>query len=157
LRVADVGDGADGATFRIWQPGGNRGAQAVNRPGAMSWNELDTREPDAAKSFYGDVFGWSLETIEQDGTMVYGSWQHEGRKIGGLLPMGEEFPAHMPANWVAYFGVDDVEATAARAEELGGGVRVPKREVPAGAFSVLSDAHGAVFAVLQGEYDPPPG
>jgi predicted enzyme related to lactoylglutathione lyase len=88
--------------------------------------------------------------------MVYGTWKLDGRMVGGLLPMGEEFPAHVPANWVTYFGVDDVDVTAAKAEELGGGVRVPRREVPAGAFSVLSDLHGAVFAVVEGTFDPPP-
>jgi uncharacterized protein len=155
-RMALFADGADGAVFGIWQPGYNRGAQTVNRPGAMAWNELDTREPDAAESFYADVFGWSTERIEQDGSFVYGSLQLDGRKIGGLLPMGDEFPAHMPASWVVYFGVDDIDATAAKAEKLGGGVRMPRREVPAGAFSVLSDLHGAVFAVVEGTFDAPP-
>jgi uncharacterized protein len=155
-RMALFADGADGAIFGIWQPGYNRGAQAVNRPGAMAWNELDTREADAAQGFYGDVFGWTMEPIEQDGSFVYGSLSLDGRKIGGLLPMGDEFPAHVPANWVVYFGVEDVDATAAKAEELGGGIRVPRREVPSGAFSVLSDLHGAVFAVNEGTFDPPP-
>jgi predicted enzyme related to lactoylglutathione lyase len=156
-RMAMFADGADGAIFGIWQPGDNRGAQVVNQVNAFSWDELGTRDREGAERFYGEVFGWTLEPIEQGGEFVYGSWQLDGRKIGGLMPMGEQFPAHTPAHWLPYFGVEDVNATAARAEELGGGVRVPRMEVPAGAFSVLSDPHGAVFGILQGSYDPPPG
>jgi predicted enzyme related to lactoylglutathione lyase len=155
-RMAVFGDGADGAVFGIWEPGYNRGAQVVNRPGALSWNELDTRDRAGAERFYGEVFGWELEPIEQDGRFVYGSWQLRGRKIGGLLPMGDGFPPQMPAVWVAYFGVESVDATRARAQELGGDVRVERMEVPSGAFSVLADPHGAVFAVSEGTFDPPP-
>src|SRR5689334_3435078 len=57
-RMALFTDGADGAIFGIWQPGQNRGAQVVNQPSALAMNELDTRDPDGAKRFYGEVFGW---------------------------------------------------------------------------------------------------
>jgi predicted enzyme related to lactoylglutathione lyase len=156
-RMALFADGAGGALFGIWQPGYNRGAQVVNAPGALTMNELDTRDPDGAKRFYGEVFGWVVQPVaEQDGKLVYASLKLDGRLIGGLLPMDENFPAEVPANWLAYFGVDDLDATRARARELGGSVRVERVDVPAGSFSVLADPHGAVFAILQGAFDPPP-
>ena len=157
-RMAIFADGADGAVFGVWQPGDNRGAEVVNQVGALAWNELGTRDRDGAERFYGEVFGWALEPIEQSGSFVYGTWKLGGRTIGGLMPMGDEVPAHSPAHWLPYFGVEDLDATRARAEELGAGVRVPRVEVPMGAFSVLSDPSGAVFAILQtSSYDPPPG
>ena len=156
-RMALFTDAAGGAFFACWQPGSNRGAQAVNRVGALAWNELDTREWENAARFYGAVFGWEAEPIEQEGQVVYVSLKHGGRLIGGMLPMGEEFPPAIPANWLAYFGLEDLDAAAGQVERLGGSVLVPRREMPQGAFAVFSDPQGGVFAGWQGSYDPPPG
>ncbi len=65
MEVLDLGKMAvfadpSGAVFGIWQPGTFIGAELVNEPGALSWNELNTRDPEAAKAFYGAVFGWDL-------------------------------------------------------------------------------------------------
>ena len=46
-----------GAVLGVWQPGTFIGAEIVNEPGALSWNEVNTRDPGAAKVFYGSVFG----------------------------------------------------------------------------------------------------
>jgi predicted enzyme related to lactoylglutathione lyase len=160
--VADAGraaictDPAGGALFVLWQPARNRGAQAVNEDGAMSWNELDTRDLDGAEQFYGAVFGWEFERIEQDGRVVYATLKHGGRTIGGVLPMGDQIPAEVPPNWLVYFGAADLDATLDRAQQLGGSVVVPPMQVPAGRFVVLADPHGAVFAFVEGHYDPPP-
>src|SRR5215475_2151894 len=50
-----------GAVFGIWQPGTFTGAGLVNEPGALAWNELNTRDLAASKDFYGAVFGWDFE------------------------------------------------------------------------------------------------
>jgi predicted enzyme related to lactoylglutathione lyase len=163
LAVMDAGtmavfmDAAGGAAFAVWQAGTNRGAQLVNAVGALTMNELDTRDADAAARFYGEVFGWTFEPIEQDGTVVYGSFKLGGRLIAGLLPMGEGFPPQIPAMWIPYFGVEDVEASAARVQELGGALMAGPMEVPAGRFATVTDQHGALFSVFTGSYDPPPG
>lgn len=157
-RMALFADGADGVTFGIWEPGRNRGAQVVNRPGALTWNELDTRDPDGADRFYGAVFGWTAEPVaERDGRLLYASLKLDGRTIGGMMPIGETFPAEVPASWLVYFGVDGLDAARARAQELGAGVRVERLDMPAGAFSILSDPQGAVFAIWEDSFEPPPG
>src|SRR2546423_8521162 len=56
-RMAVFADPA-GAVFGIWQPGSFPGAEVVNEPGAFSWNELNTRDPEPAKSFYPQAIGW---------------------------------------------------------------------------------------------------
>jgi predicted enzyme related to lactoylglutathione lyase len=58
-------------------------------------------------------------------------------------------PDAVPAHWLAYFAVADTDATAARAQELGGDVNVPPMDIPAGRFAVLGDPHGAVFGVVR--------
>jgi predicted enzyme related to lactoylglutathione lyase len=163
LTVMDAGtmaiftDGAGGAVFAVWQPGRHRGAQLVNAPGALTMNELRTRDLAAAGRFYGEVFGWELEPIEQDGAVVYASIKLGGRLVAGALPMGELFPPAVPPHWIPYFGVEDLDASAAKAEELGGHVLAGPIAVPEGRFTSLMDPQGAQFALLDGSYDPPPG
>ena len=74
--------------------------------------------------------------------------------------MDENWPAGVPSNWAVYFGVDDIHATVAKAQALGGQVMVPP--TPAGAvgvFAVIQDPQGAVFTAIQMNMpgDPPPG
>src|SRR5437667_3557567 len=55
----------EGAAFCVWQAKQHKGAQVVNRHGALNFNGLNTRDPEAAKAFYGSVFGW--ETLDLGG------------------------------------------------------------------------------------------
>ena len=64
-----------GAVFGIWQPGTFAGAELVNEHGAFGWNELDTRDPDAAKEFYGAVFGWAFEDQDMGEMGTYTVWK----------------------------------------------------------------------------------
>jgi predicted enzyme related to lactoylglutathione lyase len=156
-RMGAFADAAGGAVFGVWQPREHRGAQVANRVGALTWNELDTHDPAAAQEFYGAVFGWAAEPLELEGQVVYYSWKLDGRTIGGMLPMGEDFPPEARPSWLAYFGVGDLDAASVEVEKVGGRPIAPRREMPAGAFTVFADPQGAVFACWQGEYEPPPG
>ena len=161
LDVLDAGtmaiftDAAGGAFFSVWQAKNHHGAQLVNAPGALTMNELDTRDFEGAGRFYGEVFGWNLEPLEIDGTLQYGFFKLDGRTMAGILPMGEQFPPEVPPHWVAYFGVEDLDAAAAKAKELGGQVLMEPTAVPNGRFVALKDPQGAVFCLWQGAYDPP--
>jgi len=139
-----------GAAFSVWQAKDMAGAEVVNEPGAVVWNELTTREPDKAEEFYKTVFGWTTNKSDM-GNFTYTQWQVDGRDVGGMMPMGDEFPADLPPHWMVYFAVADVDATAAKAGGLGGTVHVPPTDIPGiGRFAVLSDPHGAAFSVMKG-------
>ena len=56
--MAVLGD-PEGAVFCVWQAKEHRGARIVNEPGSVNFNVLNTRDPEAAKRFYGAVFGWT--------------------------------------------------------------------------------------------------
>jgi uncharacterized protein len=149
-RMAVLVDPA-GATIGVWQAERHRGAGLVNEPGALSWNELMTRDVFGAQSFYGAVFGWDSSRMDYDGGDYY-LWQLRGTEesVGGMVPMvGEQWPAEMPAQWVVYFAVEDADATAARAKELGGDVSSPPFDTPAGRIAALSDPLGAAFSVIR--------
>ena len=145
-----------GAVFGVWQPRKHIGAELVNRPGALVWNELQTRDVEAAKRFYHDVFNWDYQVDDQGYVACY----QEGRVHAGMLAMDDSWDESIPPNWAVYFMVDDIEETVDRVEELGGRVMVPP--TPAGelgAFAVIADPQGSVFTAMefQGEVSPPPG
>jgi uncharacterized protein len=144
-RMAIFADPA-GAVFAVWQPRAHKGAQVVNEPGALSWTQVNTRDVEGAKAFYGAVFGWGAET-SSTGEGTYTEWKLGGRSIAGMLEMGEDFPPEVPPHWLAYFGVADCDAAAAQIEQLGGQVHVPPTDIPEGRFAVGADPQGASFGV----------
>jgi predicted enzyme related to lactoylglutathione lyase len=136
-----------GAPFSVWQPGDHIGSGYVNEPGAVSWNELATRDPDQAIVFYSEVFGWTADA-QPMGDMTYTVWLLDGNPVGGMMPMGEQWPAEAPSHWAVYFAVEDTDATVAKVTELGGSVIAPPTDIPQGRFAALSDPHGAMFSVI---------
>lgn len=154
MEVLDLGTMAifadpAGAVFGIWQPNTFIGAGLVNEPGALSWNELNTRDLEGAKAFYGAVFGWTFEDMEFEGMGSYTTINVGEGGVGGILDMAERgVPEEVPAHWQVYFAVDDTDAAIEQAKQRGGSVMVEPMEVPAGRFSILIDPHGASFAVI---------
>jgi predicted enzyme related to lactoylglutathione lyase len=111
-------------------------------------NALACRDIEAAKRFYGHVFGWGGNT-QQMGPMTYTEWKLGDKSIGGMARMDENWPAEVPPHWMVYFSVDDCDAAVAKVAELGGTVSVPPLDIPPGRFSVVNDPHGAVFSVIK--------
>ena len=80
---------AEGAHFAIWQPGDHAGAGLVNEPVSFAWNELITRNIDAARGFYSPLFGWEIDAAE-DSPVDYCVITNAGRLNGGIIPWMEE-------------------------------------------------------------------
>jgi hypothetical protein len=137
-----------GGFISAWQPGEHKGAQLVNEPGSFTWNELNSRDVEAAKAFYTAVFGWEAETHE-GGPMPYTEFKVGGQSIAGCMPMPPMIPAQVPQHWLVYFAVDDTDAAVAKVTELGGAVRMPGMDTPAGRIAVVADPQGATFAVIK--------
>jgi predicted enzyme related to lactoylglutathione lyase len=153
--VMDVGRMATlqdptGAVFCVWQPRTSIGAEVVNGPGALSLNQLNTSDPDAAQSFYGDLFGWRIERVPGTETPYWGIYRGE-RLNGGMMRLPPGSPA--PSHWLVYFGTDDVDAAAGQIDSAGGTVMVPPQDVPGGRIVVTQDPQGAIFALLAGRFD----
>ena len=117
----------------------------MNEPGTLCWNELNTRDVDGALAFYEQVFGLGAQRSEGYNELTLGD-----KVVGGCMPMPPMIPAEVPAHWLAYFAVDDIEASTAKAKSLGAMAMVEAMEAPdVGRFSVLGDPQGAVFAIIQ--------
>jgi predicted enzyme related to lactoylglutathione lyase len=152
-RMAGFSDPA-GAQFAVWQPGDTKGLEQVNVPNSLAWTELYTTDADAAKRFYGDVFGWRTDDTDMGGGMVYTvvspATGGDDASQGGIMQISPEMATGgVTPHWGVYFEVADCDATVAKAVELGGSVLMgPQTMAGVGRFAQLSDAQGALFSVI---------
>lgn len=153
-RMAVIAD-PTGAMFGIWEPGSGIGAERVNEPGCLTWNDLATNDVDAATEFYAGLFGWSVEKLDTGDAPAYWSIAHAGAAAGRNGGMRELTPdeERIPPNWAAYFAVESVDESLAKAQGLGGGTVFGPLDVPTGRFAAIHDQQGAVFSIVEAEFD----
>ena len=162
-RMATFAD-PEGAVFSVWQARQHKGARLVNEAGSLSFNGLHTRDVEAAKTFYGAVFGW--RTLRIGGAEFWtlpGYGDHLEERDPGLRQRASEFGAagfedvvasinpigaeerQMPAHWSVTFAIDDADAIGERATALGGKVLTPPFDAPWSRTIVIADPQGASF------------
>jgi uncharacterized protein len=141
-----------GAVLCAWQPRAHAGADRVNEAGCLTWNELQSRDPETASVFYAGLFGWETELVKDDGKLVYVTIRNAGLANGGIMPMTEQH-GDAPSLWLPYFAVPSCDEAVAKVRELGGDVLAGPFDVPGGRISVVRDPQGAAFALFEGETD----
>jgi predicted enzyme related to lactoylglutathione lyase len=118
--------------------------------GTVVWNELNTRDQEAAKKFYGPLMGWEFETIPQ-GDSEYVMAKIGDAYVAGLFDLST-LPAldGVPDHWFTYFGVADIDASVAQVVATGGSVKRPVFEVMGGMrIAIVIDSNGAVLGLNQ--------
>jgi hypothetical protein len=121
-------------------------------PGDFSWTELMTRDIQGAKKFYGEVLGWEMEDMPMGEGRPYIVLKAGGQGVGGMMLMPESVPQNVPPHWAAYVTVDDVDATAKKAEASGAKLIVPPTDIPnVGRSCTFQDPQGAVLSVISYE------
>ena len=149
--IPDVGHFAvvadpTGAALALMQPSGEPMPAAQPTLGSVAWNELQSTDITVAAPFYAAVLGWEA-TERPMGEIVYTMFASGGADVAGgmTLPPGIEAPSH----WLAYFQVEDVDASLTRAGELGATTLWGPLDVEGvGRMAGLLDPQGAVFAVF---------
>ncbi len=117
-------------------------------PGAISWSELMTTDPQGAAAFYGQLFGWQSKSMDM-GTGAYHVQSVGDSMIGGIMGMPPGSPPGMPPSWALYVTVANVEETIAQCEKLGGKVCMPAMDVPGvGRMAVIADPQGATLNIM---------
>jgi predicted enzyme related to lactoylglutathione lyase len=144
-----------GAVCGIWQPGTFAGADLVNESGTFGWNELGTRDTAKAKEFYGAVFGWGADEQDMGEMGTYTTWKVGEEMVGGMFDITGVVPDEVPAHWLVYFTVEDLDASMEKVKGGGGDLRNGPIEIPIGRFAVVADQFGAVFAVMQRNEETP--
>jgi predicted enzyme related to lactoylglutathione lyase len=130
-----------------------------NSGGRFVWYELATTDVEKAKAFYARVMGWGTAEASMPGS-GYSLFTAKDNPVAGLmqLPVGVLGRGSAP-QWIGYVAVDDVDAAALRARQLGGTVQVPPRDVlNVSRFSVIADPQRATLALIKGrggEIKPP--
>ncbi|HEY2951988.1 MAG TPA: VOC family protein [Verrucomicrobiae bacterium] len=111
-------------------------------PGIVSWNELVSRDPDASKRFYSQLFGWKVETMNMGPGSEYTMLKAGERPAAGLIRLpAEAGPA--PTMWMSYVTVTDLPAAVAKAKALGAKICKDVTALPMGRFAIISDPQGA--------------
>lgn len=128
-------------------------AQANHR-GRFVWYELVTTDPAGAQEFYSDVVGWGTAPFE-GAEIPYTMWMKGETPVGGLMETPAEARQRgVPPHWMGYVAVPDVDATAARAEELGGEIILGPQDIPnVGRFVIIKDPQGAVISAYRSAQD----
>jgi predicted enzyme related to lactoylglutathione lyase len=166
-RMAVVTD-PEGAAFCVWQAKNHKGAKIVNEHGSLNFNGLATRDAEGAEAFYGAVFGWKLLALPTGSMWAlpgYGEHLEERSPglreqmaamgapegfidvVAALNPIADGSDA--PAHWSVTFAVDDADATAAKASELGGELVAGPFDAPWTRMAVIKDPGGATFIASQ--------
>jgi uncharacterized protein len=134
-----------GAVVSAFSPAG----EAMQPQGVFVWDELTTTNVDAAKSFYGEVFGWTASDTDMGEAGVYTLF-NRANDVNTAGCMATRPGAEAPPNWLTYIATDDADATVAKAKELGATVYVEPTDIPdVGRFAVLADPTGAAFGILK--------
>lgn len=123
----------------------------TNRQGDFLWYELMTRDATAASAFYGAVIGWSVGEAAPGGVDYRMIVAPDGN-AGGMLQLDAAMlAAGATPGWLAYFTVDDVDASVADIIGAGGKVMVPAWDAPGvGRMAMVTDPQGIPFYVMRG-------
>jgi predicted enzyme related to lactoylglutathione lyase len=142
-RMAMVTDPV-GAQFGLWEGRGHVGCEVVNEPGSLVRNDLITPDPEPARRFYADVFGFTLDANEDlpgfDFTFLR---RPDGHEVGGVMGV----PGAPSSSWSTCFEVADTDAAVARAAEAGGAPG-PAEDFVYGRLATVTDPFGTEFSMI---------
>jgi hypothetical protein len=133
-----------GAQFGLWQGGSHIGCEVVNEPNSLVRNDLITSEPEPAKRFYADVFGFTLDRNDDLPDLDFTFLRRpDGHEVGGIFGN----PDAPESAWNTTFEVADTDATVERAAAAGGTVGDPQ-DMLYGRMATITDPFGTEFSVI---------
>lgn len=117
--------------------------------GTICWNELMTRDTDKAARFYSELIGWKADVTDMS-EIPYTIFKAGEKQAAGMMNMPRNVPPEVPAHWMAYIAVDDVDELAAKVEKLGGKLIYGPEDVPeVGRFCVIQDPTGGAISLMK--------
>ncbi len=127
---------------------------AMPKHGEFCWSELSIEKLEECKKFYSEIFGWELHKSGSAGIEYFEFSSDGGEKTGGMwqitgeCKVRESGEAIVPG-WMNYISVDDVDASASKAFELGGTIVSPPMDIPnVGRFCIIKDSTGADVSLI---------
>jgi uncharacterized protein len=142
-KFAIVGD-PQGAYLSVYQPEG----EGDVAEGVFVWDELGTTDVDGAEKFYTEVFGWTTKDMGED----FGGYKLFEVGATGIAGVHALQDPSGGARWIPYVGVEDADATVAKASELGGSTAAEAMDIPTiGRIALIKDPQGALFGIIKPE------
>ena len=126
------------------------GAQVVNEPNTLCWNELITPDPAQAVEFYKTILGVTADTMAMEGMPDYTMIQVDGEIVAGVMQLTPEMKEMgVPPHWFVYFAVESADGAVETVKANGGAVHREPFDIPPGRMAVVADPTGAAFGVIK--------
>lgn len=123
--------------------------------GKIVWNDLITEDVDAARRFYGGLFGWTFEDSTAPGRKGYFVARSHNVFVAGLVPVAARSDGSKVSRWLPYASVDNVDGAVARATGAGAKVAVAARNLGIGRVAAIIDPEGAVIGLARSSVGDP--
>ena len=125
----------------------------MTQHGDIAWSELLTPDPAAARAFFEDIAGWTVDEMDQgEGMPPYLVCSANGRPVAGIMDLNAPDLGGAPPGWSTYLHIDDVDAACAKTTALGGTVIRAPFDVPnAGRIAMIADPTGTVVGLMTPE------
>jgi predicted enzyme related to lactoylglutathione lyase len=123
--------------------------------GKIVWNDLITEDLDAARRFYGELFGWTFEQSARPGGKPYTLARSGKVYVAGMVPVDAPADGTHLSRWLPYASVADVDDAVAKATNAGAKVAVGARNVNAGRVAAIVDPEGAVIGLVRSRIGDP--
>jgi uncharacterized protein len=117
--------------------------------GEFCWNELATANVQAAKTFYGKVFGWEFSDHEM-GDTTYTMVKLKDKNFAGIWSIPKDKEKEIPPHWMAYILVENLDQAVEKARKYGAKIIKPATKAgDFGHFAILQDPTGAHIALWE--------
>lgn len=138
-----------GAAFGLYEGRLRAGVEALNTPGALCWNELDTGEPAQSIAYYRALFGFTTETQDSVTAQPYTVLKLDEVAVAGVLQLDNLWPNLVPSTWISYFNVTSLDAAVTRVVDLGGTPSVGPFATPHGKLHLVRDPEGHTLCLVE--------
>lgn len=152
MQIADLGTmvvvtDASGMGHGGWQADTFPGIDTDDQPGEPIWFEAYSGDFGTTRDFLRDVFGWEVHVQGDTDEFRYATNGAMESATAGLMD-ATAFGPDFPSTWTFYVKVDDMDATVAKVQELGGAVTQGPDDTPYGVLTEVADPNGQAFKVM---------
>lgn len=123
--------------------------------GKAVWHDLVTGDLEAAKRFYGGLFGWTLEPGRSMAGTDYVLARNGDIYVAGLLQAKPRPDGKNVSRWLPYVSVSNVDSAVDRVSAAGGSVLVAPRDAGLGRVAAVADEDGAVVGLARSAFGDP--
>lgn len=117
--------------------------------GSIGWHDLTVKNAGKVRDFYAKVVGWKTVPIDMGKYEDYCMVPPKSKSAAAGVCHKRGANADMPAQWMMYIVVADLDKALAKAKKLGGKQLTDVRAAGDGLFAVIRDPAGAVCGLYQ--------